>query len=158
MHGVPAFRGFGAPGREKLCTVPSYTRGQLTVDPFQDHHALGHAFDLVLQRIEEQPVFRCSKAPSARTRVPEHSTLSSFAVSGSKRPPPNAAVPGRSSSPGSCRSLTCFGSPRCPAFRGHQAVLRNPTPAGHVEHTQERAVWLWNGSADAVEGLELAPH
>jgi hypothetical protein len=65
MHGVPAFRAFGAPGRDKLCPVPSYTRAQLTVDPFQDHHALGHAFDLALQRIEEQPVRSSSKVPGA---------------------------------------------------------------------------------------------
>jgi hypothetical protein len=50
-----------------------------------------------------------------------------------------------------------FDSPQCQALRGHQAVLRNPAPPRHVERTQQRAVWPWNGSGDAGEGLELAP-
>ena len=109
-------------------------------DPFQHQHALGLSADLPTKGLEEQPVYRCSKVPNARSRVPEHSTLSSFAVSRSKRPPPNATLPGRSSSPGSSRSLTRSAA-ALPGIQGTPGSAPEHAPPSDIERAQELAFW-----------------
>ena len=129
MHGVPAFRAFGAPGRgTPLSYPPAYAR---TADrgPIPGPPCAG-------PRVRPGPFSESKSSPSTAVRrcptlergfrSPDSLSLTPL----SRQLLRTAAPPGGWTSPGSFRSLMRFDSPQCQALRGHQAVLRNPAPPG----------------------------